>query len=335
MTSWREKHGWYWLSIVLPVSATAAFQCGHPWFFLLCLVVAILVGDTLLGAHLEDGRGQCDAVSIGAGIPLGFICVWLLALILATAHSRHAAPLDFAGLMAACGALSAFAMAHIHEVMHRGNRAARLISVLALTLAGYPHYRSVHQLHHEHVGDPRYGSTARVGVSLWRHVTNSFSLALLAALRHEQQRCRSGGTSGLLWPAASLCGTLTAFAVFDGLRGVFFYLGQSMLSVFVVEGIGYIQHYGLNNPPVGGDEQVAWDVGSWLSNRLFVNNGFHTHHHFDQTRTYDRLKLVGTLLPAGYLHMFLLALVPPLWFSVMDRRLKRDAYFMSKDKSQE
>ncbi|WP_455289937.1 fatty acid desaturase [Cupriavidus necator] len=290
--------------------------------FLLGVVVTILLGDSLLGAH---GDGQSHPVSVGLAVPLGFIFLWMLAMFEAAVSARRAAPLDFAGLTVTCGVLSAFATAHIHEVMHRGNRLGKLASDLALTMAGYPHYQMVHQLHHAHVGDPRYGSTADVGMSLWWHVGRSFRLALLTVLRRDRKQIRPGRKSRLLWLAAAWSGTMVAFACFDGTRGILFYLGQSAISVFVVEGIGYIQHYGLGNRAAGGSGQIAWDADSWLFNRLFVNNGLHTHHHLEQTITYDRLRNVGVTLPAGYLHMFVLALVPSLWFSVMDWRLAHSA----------
>ncbi|WP_322058448.1 fatty acid desaturase [Paraburkholderia sp. J63] len=315
MTSWREKPAWYWLSSAMPASAIVAFQCGHPWAYLGSLIVAILVFDTILGKHVDIDNQQINAASTGCAVPVGFICLWLLAVLDSTARIEHVTVLEFEGLTVVCGVLGAFAMAHIHEVMHHDSRWGRRASDIAMALAGYPHYRLVHELHHAHVGNPQFGSTAHVGLSLWMHVGRSFGNSLLAVLAADRCRLVQGRSRRLLFPASVWFGIVLAFAALCGGRGLLFYLGQGAICVFVVETIGYIQHYGL----VEGSDPVAWNVCAWFSNRLFVNNGLHTRHHLEQTLSYERLTCAGATLPAGYVHMFFLALVPPLWFSVMNR----------------
>jgi alkane 1-monooxygenase len=316
----RESHSWYWLSTCIPLFATVSFQFGRPWIYLLTLLAVILAADPMLGKDIAEIKPSDLDESWGEEIPLTFIGLWALALLVACGRSQNARPLEFVGLTVAAGVTSAFAMAHIHEVMHRQVEISKSVADAALALAGYPHYRIVHQLHHSHVGDSRYGSTARVGLSLWRHVGRSFFGASMSALeselRYVQQRRRTRLSVSLL-----SCGAIVALAAWRGGReGIIFYVGQSVISVFVVETIGYIQHYGLCESEVC-EGQIAWDVPWWLSNRLFVNNGRHTHHHLEEARHYGQLSLIGSPLPAGYVHMFFLALVPPLWFSVMNRRL--------------
>ncbi|MBC8751627.1 MULTISPECIES: fatty acid desaturase [Paraburkholderia] len=337
MASWRENQRWYWLSAMMPAAAILAFLWDCPWKFLLCLITTILLGDLLLGEHVEaDGEQHCVTV-ISAAVPVVFICLWLCAILTTVIRLRWVAVPEYAGLTAACGVLSAFAMAHIHEILHRGGYRLRVASDIALTLAGYPHYRIVHDLHHSHVGDARYGSTARLGLSLWRHVGNSLRLSLLAAFTHDRLRMAKGRKSRLIRPAAACIATVGVFGCLGGSRGILFYLGQSAISMFIVEAIGYIQHYGLIGTARNREDALAWNVRSWLSNRLFVNNGLHTHHHLDQTRSYGRLRLVGKALPAGYLQMFILALVPPLWFLVMNRHVEllSRPHSMGEDENQE
>lgn len=321
MTSWHERHAWYWISASIPAVAIVAFAWGQPWLFLCSLVLAILAGDTLIGVRGGGYERSSDPIRIRLAIPFGFICLWGFSVLVAAARARHAPLLQLAGFSLACGILSAFATAHIHELMHRGNAWTQAISDSALALAGYPHYRIVHELHHAHVGDTRYGSTAPMGLSVWKHVGCSFGTALLAAVGHDMRRKRAGKKSRLFWPAAAWAGAVAAFAIFAGGHGVLFYLAQGVVSIFVVESIGYIQHYGLDYEPKQSEQQIAWDMPFWLSNRLFVNNGFHTHHHLEPALPFTALRRTGAALPAGYLHMFLLSLVPPLWFAVMDPRI--------------
>lgn len=322
MTSLREQRGWFWLSTSVPAIAATSFLCGHPWFFLLALIVVIPIADALIGEEARVPRQTAAGASIGSAVPLAYIFVWVVALLVASARAMRALPVEFAGLTLAAGVLSAFAMAHIHEAMHRGNRLSMLISDGALALAGYPHYRIVHQLHHGHVGDPRFGSTAHAGLSVWRHVGRSFFSALRTSIAFELGRARHWSENRLLGPLLASAAVVIFFTWNGGRLGALFYVGQGVVSVFVVEAIGYVQHYGLcGATDFSEDRQIAWDVNFWLSNRLFVNNGLHTHHHLEQTQSYDHLVCVGQPLPGGYLHMFGLALIPPLWFSVMNQRL--------------
>ncbi|WP_132384325.1 fatty acid desaturase [Paraburkholderia sp. BL9I2N2] len=323
MTSLRNRKGGFWLSTLLPAAAAALFFFGYPWLFLLLLVAVVPAADALIGQDVEVTNRRASHAPGGPAIPVTYICVWGIAVLVALDRAVTARPLEFAGLVIASGVVSAFAMAHIHEVMHRGGRRSRLISDVALAVAGYPHYRVVHQLHHEHVGDPRFGSTAHVGLSVWCHVGRSFFAALRSAIAYERGQIRHWRENRLLPIVLVSVAVVALFAWFGGWRGAVFYLGQGILAVFIVETVGYLQHYGLCGTPDELGNQVAWDVNFWLSNRLLVNNGLHTRHHLEQTHTYDRLVQTGRALPGGYLHMFGLALIPPLWFSVMNHRLPR------------
>jgi alkane 1-monooxygenase len=323
MTSLRNSNGGFWLSTLLPATAAALFFYRHPWLFLLLLVAVVPAADALIGQDVGVTNQRASPAPIRSVVPVTYICVWSVAVLVAVERAMSAKPLEFAGLAIASGVASAFAMAHIHEVMHRGGRGSKLISDVALAVAGYPHYRVVHQLHHGHIGDPRFGSTAHVGLSVWCHVGRSFFSALRSAIAYELGQTRSWRENRLLQIVLVTVAVVALFAWLGGWRGAVFYVGQGIVSVFVVEAVGYLQHYGLCGSPEDLGNQIAWDVNFWLSNRLFVNNGLHTHHHLEQTRTYDHLVHAGTALPGGCLHMFGLALIPPLWFSVMNHRLPK------------
>jgi alkane 1-monooxygenase len=98
-------------------------------------------------------------------------------------------------------------------------------------------------------------------------------------------------------------------------------LGYAFVSAFIVETVGYMQHYGFADPSQS-DAVHSWDVDFWLSNCLLVNNGYHGIHHDEENTPYSQLAPTIATLPGGYFHMLWLSLVPPLWFSVMDRRVR-------------
>ncbi|MGZ2749898.1 fatty acid desaturase [Burkholderia stagnalis] len=317
MTSLRERAEWYWLSALVPVTATISFSLGRPWWFVVGAITLIPIAERLLGtdAGLHRRSGGCPAPVV----PAAFIGLWCIVFATALERAQRATVLDFVGFSVATGMVSAFAMAHIHEVMHRRSRVAKTLADLACMLAGYPHYRSVHRLHHRFVGDPKYGSTAGIGTSVWRHVVTSFLSGVRAATIRPDREQTPVSYRRMLRPILIGLAVIIVVVLLGRAPGLVLFSGQCVISAFVVEVIGYIQHYGLVD--VDSHDQIAWDVDNWFSNRLFVNNGFHTHHHMEQTRPYVSIEPIGVALPGGYIQLFLLTLLPPLWFALVDARV--------------
>lgn len=315
MTSLRETRGGFWLSLVIPAAAAALFSCRHPWAFVLGGAILVPLADALIGTDASRTNvGGCRSSS--HAIPILYLLGWVGALCMGFTRAQDAGTMDWTGLVFGAGLLSAFAMAHLHEVMHRASRAHRVATDLAFVIAGYPHYRIAHQLHHAHVGDPRFGSTAHSGLSVWKHVVRSFFSATKSSIIYESTSTRAWSNNRIVRIYCVAGAVIVAAFVVGSWRGGAFYVGQGLISAFVVEVIGYVQHYGLEDTALT-DGQTAWDVNYWLSNRLLSNNGLHTHHHQEKTLTYCDLTSVGPALPGGYLHMFWVALIPSLWFSTM------------------
>jgi alkane 1-monooxygenase len=315
--SFREG---FWLALVMPIAAGVLIYFHQPWLFVIGAVGFFPLIDAAIGREKNRvvlGR----TLNHEAWIPCLFIVGWLVVLAGAMSDARGAAPVEICGLMVACGLLSGMSMAHSHELMHRADYPSRAIADLAFIVAGYPHYRTVHHLHHANLGNPLFGSTAAVGTSAWQHFPRSFMAAAAASIAHEAARTDSvlknvvvrGFTIGVAFSASAFW--------FGRWREITFCAGYVLISVFLVETIGYMQHYGLNTDCEPQQQLAAWDVDFWLSNRMFANNGCHTCHHLEQTRTYRRLVPATATMPGGYFHMLWVALLPVLWFSMMDRRV--------------
>ncbi|MEX3983886.1 fatty acid desaturase [Paraburkholderia sp. EG287A] len=308
----------FWLGLVIPVSAALCFYWRMPWVFVIGAAVGQPLLDTLIGAEKPSSEPE---FSLGPRMPAYFNLLWWSALAVAALHARSAGPLELAGLTVACGILGAMAMAHTHELIHRDCIPGRTISTVALILAGYPHYRTVHRLHHQYVGDPAYGSTAAVGESLWRHVPKSLMTSIRESLLFEARRSGSLLLNRFTAPVLACVVLLVAAYAWGGTREAIFWVGSFALCIFLVEGIGYLQHYGLGQKEGEALHVMAWDMEYWLSNRLFVNNGRHTHHHVEQSLNYSLLQPGKATLPGGYFVMLWAAFFPKLWFSIMDSRV--------------
>jgi alkane 1-monooxygenase len=88
----------------------------------------------------------------------------------------------------------------------------------------------------------------------------------------------------------------------------------------------YIEHYGLlRQKRANGLYERCQPHHSWNSNHICSNWALyhlqrHSDHHANPGRRYQSLRHFEDLptLPNGYFGMFLVALIPPLWFRVMD-----------------
>jgi alkane 1-monooxygenase len=107
------------------------------------------------------------------------------------------------------------------------------------------------------------------------------------------------------------------------------FAGQSLVAIAILEIINYIEHYGLlrkKSKPWEYERvraEHSWDSPNRISNWLLINLPRHSDHHMSVAKRYQALELLphAPRLPGGYGAMFLLALVPPLWFRVMNPRV--------------
>jgi alkane 1-monooxygenase len=318
MLYWCRSGKGFWLSLGLPLSAGILFAANKAWIFVGIILVIIPAFDAFLGRGSPLQGAEVEHTT-ERQIPCWFALCWSMALAIAARKSITVAPLEFIGLVVACGALSATAMAHLHELGHRSGSLWQVISDIAFTVAGYPHYRFAHNLHHAHLGDPRFGSTASMGTSSWKHAGRSYLLALRVSVSSKSYEDRAIPRAVLKNISIALLFVAVPFGLHAWQMSIFF-LGYALVSVFIVETVGYMQHYGLDNQSAR-DVIHSWDVDFWLSNCLLVNNGYHGVHHEQGELPCSRLTPTSAALPGGYFQMLWVSLVPPLWFSVMDRRV--------------
>ena len=94
----------------------------------------------------------------------------------------------------------------------------------------------------------------------------------------------------------------------------------------------YVQHYGLRREITEGRPEPvglrhSWDAPHALSSLMMVNAPRHSDHHAHPARAYPALRLrreeARPMLPYSLPVMGAIAMVPPLWRRVMDRRVAR------------
>ena len=100
----------------------------------------------------------------------------------------------------------------------------------------------------------------------------------------------------------------------------------ALIGILLLESVNYIEHYGLRrNRLASGRFEPVSPSHSWNSDhelgRIFLYElTRHSDHHFKATRKYQVLRHFqeSPQLPVGYPGSILLALVPPVWFRLMN-----------------
>jgi alkane 1-monooxygenase len=116
-----------------------------------------------------------------------------------------------------------------------------------------------------------------------------------------------------------------------GLPTLGYFLIAATIGILLLETVNYIEHYGLSRKQVAeGKYERAMPAHSWNSNHvigrmMLFELSRHSDHHYLASRKYQVLRHHDDApqMPTGYPGMMLLALVPPLWFYVMNRRIKK------------
>lgn len=239
-----------------------------------------------------------------------------------------------AGWILSVGAVSGtVAITTAHELIHRPGRFEQWAGGILLSSVCYGGFKIEHVYgHHVHVSTPRDASSARFGQTVYGFVPNAVWHNLRNAWLIESKLLKKRGLPAwrnevLGWGALSALFALVAFAVF-GPAGLLFFVGQGVVAFCELEAINYVEHYGLERKKTdSGYERVApihsWNSSYRLMNWFLLNLARHSDHHASASRRYQELRHFeeAPQLPGGYSAMVMLALVPPLWFRIINPRI--------------
>ena len=110
-----------------------------------------------------------------------------------------------------------------------------------------------------------------------------------------------------------------------------YFLAAATIGFLLLETVNYIEHYGLQRSQKSdGKYERAMPQHSWNSNHILgrlmlFELSRHSDHHYLASRKYQILQHHedAPQLPTGYPGSMILALVPPLWFYVMNKKIKQ------------
>ena len=261
----------------------------------------------------------------------------LLSYGLLTLHQDVFATYERVGILSSLGILLATNAINVaHELGHRLSRFERTLSKLLYMPCLYMHFFLEHNYgHHKNLATSDDPATARYNQPLYSFwissVINQYKNAWKIQFRLLSSKQKS---------FFSFENDMLFYLLFQGLYlvGIFTYLGfDGLLTALIVgissflflETINYIEHYGLRRAalPSGKYERIT-ALHSWNSNHIMGRIVLyeltrHSDHHFKSNKKYQVLehKEESPQLPFGYPTAMLLALIPPMWFRVMNSRI--------------
>jgi len=222
-----------------------------------------------------------------------------------------------------------------HELGHKNGLMHRLSAMALMVNTNYSWWMDEHtEGHHKHVATPLDPASARRNESIYEFLPRTYYGSFKSAMRIEKERLKETGEHPVLqnrvygWLLATF-----AWATFLGkasggnyLKTYGVFAAQGLLGATLLEFVNYVEHYGLEREklPDGTYEPVtpthSWNSPDRMSNAFLFKLQRHSDHHTFERRPYHLLRNFhdSPQLPTGYPGMLVLALFPPIFFTIMN-----------------
>lgn len=319
--------------IIIGLSGYGMWLGGNYAWLGIGTLAAILFLDTFL----EDDHSMRDQrhvwlydVVICTTIVAGFVHVFLYAWLVGIGH--------FATWSSSIGAFVSAAMIGfvvgappLHEMFHREGMAQRWLGRIGNALIFDPWREITHVVtHHLYVCTPDDPDYARRGqdvyhhvvISLWRQIKESYHLE--KTIWTKRGRAWWHPANGWVWRGGVLVGFSTLLFLVGGLQGMLLAIASCLIGPrMFLEVFNYCNHYGLVTATPGHFQaRHTWNHLTPFVRTLALEITNHAGHHEDSYVPFYELKPdeKGPKQPQ-FLVCVLLALIPPLWFAMIKRRL--------------
>ena len=234
-----------------------------------------------------------------------------------------------------------------HELGHRVNKFEQALAKSLLLTSLYMHFFTEHNKgHHKRVATPEDPSSARFGEPVYKFYFRTIIFSYISAWHIANDETKKKGK-----PVFSLYNEMIQFSLIQvaflvllffifGWFVTLYFLAAAMIGILLLETVNYIEHYGLQRKATGdarlndtvgqGKYERAMPAHSWNSDHvigrlMLFELSRHSDHHYLASRKYQVLRHHddSPQMPTGYPGMMILSLIPPIWFYVMNRRIKQ------------
>ncbi|EON76124.1 Alkane-1 monooxygenase [Lunatimonas lonarensis] len=336
----------YLIAYSIPVSAFLAIQWVGWWswatvilaFGVFPLLDLILPFSSANYSDEEEKRRVANRFFDWLLYLCPFICFILLYAYFQRISSAELGLFERIGLTLSLGVvLGALGINVSHELGHRASKWEQLLAKAGLLPVLYQHFFIEHNRgHHKAVGTDEDPASARKNESVYAFFIRSITGQYRNAWRLERMRLAKKGKSFFSWNNGMIRFTvyqasyLLAVGWFFGWGMIPYAISVALIGVLLLETINYIEHYGLRRAVLanGKPERVrakhSWNSDHEMGRIVLFELTRHSDHHYLASRKYQILRHLdeSPQLRTGYPGSMLLALLPPLWFYLMNERLE-------------
>jgi alkane 1-monooxygenase len=225
-----------------------------------------------------------------------------------------------------------------HELGHRQTTNERFIGKALLLPAQYMHFYIEHNFgHHLHAATPEDPATARYNQSVYSFWLTSIFRQYANAWKIQQKLLKNNKNgffsfkNDMFWFILLQFSYLLTVLFIFGKIGLLFAFFSAIIGVLLLESVNYIEHYGLLRLKTkSGRYERVKEMHSWNSNHVIGRIVLyeltrHSDHHYKSSKKYQILDChdESPQMPFGYPTSVVMAMFPPLWFSVMNKRIPK------------
>lgn len=245
---------------------------------------------------------------------------------------------EIAGRVCSMGLLcGTFGINVAHELGHRSKKYEQFLAKALLLTSLYMHFFIEHNKgHHKNVATPEDPSSARFNEPVFTFYFRTIIFSYISAWKIANSEMKKKGFPFFHWLNEMLQVQVIQFVfvttilVFSGWLITLYFLIAATIGFLLLETVNYIEHYGLQRKqrPDGNYERAmphhSWNSNHILGRLMLFELSRHSDHHYLASRKYQVLQHHedAPQLPTGYPGSMMLALVPPLWFYVMNRKIR-------------
>jgi alkane 1-monooxygenase len=325
------KKSYYLLSLTIPLAIFISFWLGGilSYFAVVYAFVFLPLLEIFLPV-LKENKTPSEEEQIKDHIYFDVI-IWIMVpvqygLLFWFCHLYENPDL---GIMERIGLISAMGLGCgvlginvAHELGHRSHPLEQVLAKLLLTTSLYWHFFIEHNKgHHKNVSTPLDPETSRLNETLYGFCLRSIKESFFSAFKIDPKEMKKAMMLEIIF--------MIFLYFFFGERALVGFILSAIMGIILLESVNYIEHYGLMRKETtpGRYEKVlphhSWNSDHPLSRAMLFELSRHSDHHSNVGRKYQILRHHDSSpeLPTGYPGMILLALIPPLWFRVMNKKV--------------
>lgn len=335
----------YLLAYLIPFSAFLALELRSVWSFSTVILAFLIIpvfelifkpNPNLISSELQ--RDKSANVFFESILYLNIPILFILIFRTFTIIQLDITNIETLGLFMNVGIVMATTGINVaHEIGHRKGKLNKICAALLLIPSLYGHFTLEHNYgHHKWVATPEDPVSAELNQNLYAFIYSAvigvFKNSWRISFRMQEKKGLSlwHFSNELIWISLAQIFLFSLIFYFGNFFSLIFFIGAAIFSFSLLESIDYIEHYGLRRKLLSsGKYEIVNEKHSWNSEheigRIFLYElTRHTDHHISSIRKYQNLRNLrnSPQLPFGYPSAILVALLPPLWFSIMNPLVK-------------